>query len=74
MPNSYAHLVFGKLFLEVLGKNKHKIKNIDLDNFYFGCIIPDINHISNIERRITHFYDANIFEFFEPKSRVEYSF
>ncbi|ABR55925.1 conserved hypothetical protein [Methanococcus aeolicus Nankai-3] len=50
------------------------INNIDLDNFYFGCIIPDINHISKLERRITHFYDNNVFEFFEPKNRVEYSF
>ena len=81
MPNAYAHLVFGKLFLENhkitgfnIANNKKIINSIDLDNFYFGCVIPDINHISKLERRITHFYDNNVFEFFEPKNSVEYSF
>ena len=78
MPNAYAHLVFGKLFLENhkitdfnIANNKKIINSIDLDNFYFGCVIPDINHISKLERRITHFYDNNVFEFFEPKNSVE---
>ncbi|WP_245527775.1 hypothetical protein [Methanocaldococcus fervens] len=48
--------------------------NVDLNNFYFGCVIPDINHISNLERRITHFYDGDVFEFFKPKNIFEYSF
>ncbi|MFU8652513.1 hypothetical protein [Methanotorris formicicus] len=54
--------------------NRIKIDKIDLDNFYFGCIIPDINHISNLERKITHFYEGNVFEFFKPKTNAEYSF
>ncbi|MDK2791081.1 MAG: hypothetical protein PWP15_1601 [Methanothermococcus sp.] len=72
MPNSFTHLVLGKEYINK--KIKNNLNNIDLNNFFLGCVIPDINHISHLERKITHFYDDNVFEFFEPKNDKEYSF
>ena len=82
MPNSFSHLIFGKLYLE-----KNNLKNINLNNYYFSCIIPDINHICNINRKTTHFYNGTInniginnnientiLNFFKPKNNNEYSF
>ncbi|WP_459201650.1 hypothetical protein [Methanococcus sp. CF] len=72
MPNLYAHLVLSKIFLE---KNRIDVKkDFDADNFYFGACVPDIGYFSDIERKITHFYDSDPECFFERNIPSEISF
>ena len=69
MPNMYSHLILSKILLE-----KEFGDNFDLNNFYFGSSVPDIGYFSDIERKITHFYETDPEKFFESSTISEKSF
>lgn len=73
MPNFYSHLVLAKIFLE---KNYfgNSLEELDLNNFYFGAVSPDIGYFSGIERKITHFYEDNPKDFFDEGTFSKNSF
>jgi len=64
MPNFYSHLVLAKIFLEKNYLDGLK-EDLDLNNFYFGAVSPDMGYFSGVERKITHFYEDNPEDFFE---------
>ncbi|ABR55016.1 conserved hypothetical protein [Methanococcus vannielii SB] len=72
MPNFYSHLVLSKIILEK--DFKSNFDSMDLNNFYFGSVSPDIGYFSKIERKITHFYEKNPENFFGKDSIFEISF
>jgi len=73
MPNFYSHLVLAKIFLEKNNLDKPK-EELDLNNFYFGTVSPDIGYFSGIERKITHFYGGNPKDFFDKDTISKNSF
>lgn len=70
MPNLYSHLVLSKIFLE----KEFAENSFDLNNFYLGACVPDIGYFSDVERKITHFYDSAPEKFFENNTGSEKSF
>lgn len=57
MASQVAHIIYAKAFFDKIekGQTANNLKNIDRDEFFLGCVFPDIRRMEEgIERKDTH--------------------